>query len=86
MPLLIRFNCPGRTEGRLKRMPLGQGGVSVKTGVPSWGRSSAGVGRTGTFLSQLGTTRRTARTRLQTDYNRALRVVAEIDAARTTMN
>ncbi|OIJ94477.1 hypothetical protein BIV25_23085 [Streptomyces sp. MUSC 14] len=39
--------------------------------------------RTGTFLGQLGTTRKTERTRLQADYERALRVVAEIDAAST---
>ncbi|MEV6957478.1 hypothetical protein [Streptomyces sp. NPDC051183] len=37
--------------------------------------------RTETFLGQLGTTRRTERARLQTDYDRAARVVAEIDAA-----
>ncbi|WP_413754337.1 hypothetical protein NRF20_43445 [Streptomyces sp. R-74717] len=36
------------------------------------------------FLGQLGTTRKTERTRLQADYYRALRVVAEIDAATTT--
>ncbi|MGW5235961.1 hypothetical protein ACWEQU_27645 [Streptomyces nodosus] len=41
------------------------------------------VERTGTFLGQLDTTRKTERTRLQTDYDRALRVVAEIDAANT---
>ncbi|MFD7064517.1 site-specific integrase [Streptomyces sp. NPDC059906] len=42
--------------------------------------------RTETFLGQLGTTRKTERTRLQADYDRALRVVAEIDAASTTMD
>ncbi|MGW0771272.1 hypothetical protein [Streptomyces sp. NPDC002676] len=42
--------------------------------------------RTETFLGQLGTTRKTERTRLKADYDRALRVVAEIDAACTTMN
>ncbi|WP_266845116.1 site-specific integrase [Streptomyces sp. NBC_00183] len=42
--------------------------------------------RTGTFLGQLGTTRKTERTRLQADYDRATRVVTEIDAACTTMN
>jgi hypothetical protein len=40
--------------------------------------------RTEIFLDQLGTTRKTERTRLQTDHARALRVVAEIDAANTT--
>ncbi|MFB7501452.1 site-specific integrase [Streptomyces sp. NPDC056161] len=40
--------------------------------------------RTEIFLGQLGTTRKTERTRLQADYDRALRVVAEIDAASTT--
>ncbi|MGA5135289.1 site-specific integrase [Streptomyces olivoreticuli] len=40
--------------------------------------------RTETFLGQLGTTRKAERTRLQADYDRALRVVAEIDAASTT--
>ncbi|MBL3802970.1 site-specific integrase [Streptomyces sp. BRB081] len=39
--------------------------------------------RTEIFLGQLGTTRKTERTRLQADYDRALRVVAEIDAATT---
>ncbi|WP_413810878.1 site-specific integrase [Streptomyces sp. OE57] len=38
--------------------------------------------RTNVFLGQLGTTRKTERTRLQADYDRALRVVSEIDAAR----
>ncbi|MGW3627083.1 hypothetical protein [Streptomyces sp. NPDC000880] len=37
--------------------------------------------RTEIFLGQLGTTRKTERTRLQADYDRALRVVAEIDAS-----
>ncbi|WP_217553716.1 hypothetical protein [Streptomyces sp. GbtcB6] len=40
--------------------------------------------RTETFIGQLGTTRRTERTRLQADHDRALRVVAEIDAASTS--
>jgi hypothetical protein len=40
--------------------------------------------RTEIFLGQLGTTRKTERTRLQADHDRALRVVAEIDAASTT--
>ncbi|MEU0163539.1 hypothetical protein ABZ154_33330 [Streptomyces sp. NPDC006261] len=40
--------------------------------------------RTEIFIGQLGTTRKTERTRLQADYDRALRVVAEIDAASTT--
>ncbi|MEV6012472.1 hypothetical protein AB0M29_37465 [Streptomyces sp. NPDC051976] len=39
--------------------------------------------RTEIFLGQLGTTRKTERTRLQADYDRALRVVAEIDAVST---
>ncbi|MGW1786165.1 hypothetical protein ACWCQQ_44925 [Streptomyces sp. NPDC002143] len=39
--------------------------------------------RTEIFLGQLGTTRKTERTRLQADYDRALRVVAEIDAVNT---
>jgi hypothetical protein len=37
--------------------------------------------QTKTFLGSLGTTRRTDRTRLQADYDRALRVIADIDAA-----
>lgn len=37
--------------------------------------------RTKTFLGQLGRTRATERERLAGDYNRALRVIAEIDAA-----
>ncbi|MFB7919538.1 hypothetical protein [Streptomyces sp. NPDC056061] len=40
--------------------------------------------RSKTFLGQLGTTRKTERARLQTDHDRALRVVAEIDAATVT--
>ncbi len=40
--------------------------------------------RTKTFLGQLGAPRKTERTRLQADYDRAVRVVAEIDAAGTT--
>ncbi|MCX4808614.1 hypothetical protein ACFWWM_42350 [Streptomyces sp. NPDC058682] len=39
-----------------------------------------------TFIGQLGSTRKTERARLQADHDRAVRVVAEIDAARTTMN
>ncbi|MGW4995593.1 site-specific integrase [Streptomyces mirabilis] len=42
--------------------------------------------RTKIFIGQLGTTRKTERTRLQADYDRALRVVAEIDAANATMD
>jgi hypothetical protein len=34
-----------------------------------------------TFLGQLGPTRKAEKTRLQSEYDRALRVVAEIDAA-----
>ncbi|MEV7389724.1 hypothetical protein [Streptomyces sp. NPDC091215] len=40
--------------------------------------------RTETFIGKLGTTRRTERTRLQADHDRALRVVAEIDAVSTS--
>ena len=40
--------------------------------------------RTKTFLGQLGKTRTTERARLQADYDRALRVIAEIDAATGT--
>ncbi|MFI9629647.1 site-specific integrase [Streptomyces sp. NPDC052042] len=39
--------------------------------------------RTEIFLGQLGTTRKTERARLQGDYDRALRVIAEIDIANT---
>jgi hypothetical protein len=42
--------------------------------------------RTKVFIGQLGTTRKTERTRLQADLDRALRVVAEIDAASDTRN
>ncbi|MGC5400045.1 hypothetical protein ACPXCP_30435 [Streptomyces sp. DT20] len=42
--------------------------------------------RTKVFIGQLGTTRKTGRTRLQADLDRALRVVAEIDAASDTRN
>jgi hypothetical protein len=37
--------------------------------------------RTKTFLGQIGTARKTERTRLQADYDRAARVISEIDAA-----
>jgi hypothetical protein len=37
--------------------------------------------RTRTFLGQIGAARKTERTRLQADYDRAARVIAEIDAA-----
>ena len=37
--------------------------------------------RTATFLGQLGPTRKAEKARLQSEYDRALRVVAEIDAA-----
>jgi hypothetical protein len=39
--------------------------------------------RTKTFIGQLGKTRTTERARLRNDYDRALRVIAEIDAATT---
>ncbi|WP_433322862.1 hypothetical protein [Dactylosporangium sp. CA-139066] len=39
--------------------------------------------RTKTFIGQLGKTRTVEHTRLRTDYDRALRVIAEIDAATT---
>jgi hypothetical protein len=50
---------------------------------PVWAQHAE---RTETFLGQLGTTRKTERTRLQADYDRALRVVAEIDAGSATMD
>ncbi|MDJ0347497.1 site-specific integrase [Streptomyces sp. H10-C2] len=50
---------------------------------PVW---SEHADRTKTFIGQLGTTRKTERTRLQADFDRALRVVAEIDAASTSMS
>ncbi|MET9357423.1 hypothetical protein ABZY14_31280 [Streptomyces sp. NPDC006617] len=42
--------------------------------------------KTKIFIGQLGTTRKTERTRLQADFDRSLRVVAEIDAASTSMS
>ncbi|MFE7568705.1 hypothetical protein ACFU76_17370 [Streptomyces sp. NPDC057539] len=42
--------------------------------------------KTQILTGQLGTTRKTERTRPQADLDRALRVVAEIDAASATMN
>ncbi|MFE2846508.1 hypothetical protein ACFXKS_23665 [Streptomyces scopuliridis] len=50
---------------------------------PVWAERAT---RTETFIGQLGATRKTERTRLQGDYDRALRVVAEIDAASTTVS
>ena len=46
---------------------------STRVQVPGWC----------SFLGDLGATRRTERARLQADYDRAMRVVAEIDAATT---
>jgi hypothetical protein len=43
-----------------------------------WGEHAE---RTATFLGQLGPTRKAEKARLQSEYDRALRVVAEIDAA-----
>ena len=40
--------------------------------------------RTKTFLGQLGTTRTTERARLQADYDRALRVITNIETATGT--
>ncbi len=37
--------------------------------------------RTRTFLGQIGAARKTERTRLQADYDRAVRAINEIDAA-----
>lgn len=48
---------------------------------PVWAEHAA---RTKTFLGQLGAPRKTERTRIQADYDRAMRVVAEIDDASTT--
>jgi hypothetical protein len=48
---------------------------------PTWTEHAEG---TKTFLGQIGVARKTERTRLQIDYDRALRVVAEIDTASTT--
>ncbi|WP_329612354.1 hypothetical protein OG244_02745 [Streptomyces brevispora] len=48
---------------------------------PVWSEHAEG---TKTFLGQLGSPRKNERTRLQTDYDRAVRVVSEIDAAGTT--
>jgi hypothetical protein len=41
--------------------------------------------RTKTFLGQLGATRKTERTRLQADHDRAIRIITEIDAASTAI-
>ena len=45
---------------------------------PVWAEHAA---RTKTFLGQIGTARKTERTRPQADYDRAARVIGEIDAA-----
>lgn len=50
---------------------------------PVWAEHAA---RTETFIGQLGTTRKAERTRLEADHERALHVVAEIDAAGTTVS
>ncbi|MGH3824595.1 MAG: hypothetical protein ACRDRA_17445 [Pseudonocardiaceae bacterium] len=47
---------------------------------PVWAEHAA---QTKTFLGSLGPTRKTERTRLQADYDRALRVIANIGAATT---
>jgi hypothetical protein len=46
---------------------------------PTWTEHAE---RTKTFLGQIGVARKTEQTRLQTDYDRALRVVAELDTAK----
>jgi hypothetical protein len=48
---------------------------------PVWAEHAA---TTKTFLGELGVTRKAEKTRLQREYDRAVRVVAEIDAATTT--
>jgi len=48
---------------------------------PIWADSAA---TTKTFLDGLGPTRKTEKTRLEADYHRAQRVLAEIDAAHGT--
>ena len=48
---------------------------------PVWAEHSE---RTKTFLGQIGAARKTERTRLQADYDRAARVIAGIDAAADT--
>jgi hypothetical protein len=48
---------------------------------PIWAEHAA---TTKTFLGTLGKTRATERSRLEADYERAQRVIAEIDAATTT--
>jgi cell division septation protein DedD len=45
---------------------------------PVWAETAS---TTKAFLAQLGPTRRTERARLEADYSRAQRVLAEIDAA-----
>ncbi|QNE78368.1 site-specific integrase [Streptomyces finlayi] len=50
---------------------------------PAWAEHAD---KTKIFIGQLGTTRKPERTRLQADFDRALRVVAEIDAASTSMS
>lgn len=40
--------------------------------------------KTKTFLGELGPTRRAEKARLQTEHDRAIRVLANIDAANTT--
>jgi hypothetical protein len=45
---------------------------------PAWAEHAE---RTKTFLGQIGAARKTERTRLQADYDRAARVIAEIDTA-----
>ncbi|WP_238815771.1 hypothetical protein [Nocardia brasiliensis] len=47
---------------------------------PVWAEHAA---RTATFLGNLGSPRKAEKTRLQTEYDRAQRVVAEIDNAAT---
>jgi hypothetical protein len=48
---------------------------------PVWAEHAS---KTKTFLGELGPTRRTEKARLQAEYDRAARVLAEIDAATGT--
>ena len=66
---------PAHRNVRLGPLPAGHPPPSHR---PVWAEHAE---RTKTFIGQLGKTRTTERSRLRGDYDRAQRVIAEIDAA-----
>ena len=68
--------CRGHRPGAPSQIPELRD--SLQSHRPVWAEHAE---RTKTFIGQLGKTRTTERSRLRGDYDRAQRVIAEIDAA-----